>query len=358
MSHRPQHSSSSNSSTGWSALSDEEDDDLSPHVTIEGENTYLDPYYGEGSLQPSLHPASPLLYARRPSSTNHRSTIPVLHRRGSSISSPLAGPVKSPKSAPLSALTTVDDLDDVPPISLSSSLSSNSSRKATLRPVKTDVPHAHDSNDDQASKRRSRNRTSLPAYFSLLQVSPSSPSSSGSSISPTSRQALTNVSQSLRTSPTTPRSAHPLLDLTPAHGGSGSTRPASAVEATPRGRSQRRDPDPRSTSGRRSQGRSPPRQSSRAPHDQAGLGSQVHVRLESVEKVFEWVTTTPVVDNTGRGRTVTRRNSSPPKPVKHEICRDAGALKEMYARSKQQAVLDGEDVEELKRRDTVRGQVR
>ncbi|THH26603.1 hypothetical protein EUX98_g7583 [Antrodiella citrinella] len=348
--HRAHHSisSSSNSSTGWSALSDEEEDDSSsPHVNIEGESAFNDAY-GEGSLKSSLHPHSALLYARRPSSTNHRSTIPLLHRRTSSQSSPLAVPVKSPLSGPASSLSVEDDLSDVPSFSLCSSVSSTRSRRDTVRPNVIE----DNSEDSTVSKRRSRNRTSLPAYFSLLQ-SPSSPPSSRSS---GSRQALASLSQSLRTSPTTPRTAHPILNLTHAHA-EASSRPTAAIESTPRGRLQRRDPEARSVSGRRSLGRSPPRRSSRTeassppPYRQqhAVLGSQARARLDSVEKVFEWVSHSPVASGAIRGRTVTRRNSSP--PPKHEIFRDPGAARDLHEKCKQEDVMDDEEAGRIRRED-------
>ena len=366
-SHRAHHSvsSSSNSSTGWSALSDEEEEEAAsyPHVAIEGENAYPDTY-GDGSMKSLLHPNSALLYARRPSSTNHRSTIPLLHRRASSTSSPMAAPVRSPLSLPVS---TEDELSDVPSISLSSSVSSTRSRKDTVRPIRIDPVTPQETAEDSTvtNKRRSRNRTSLPAYFSLLQLSPSSPPpTSHSSSSPNSRQALANLSQSLRTSPTTPRTAHPLLNLTHAHAETQS-RPASGVDSTPRGRLERRDPEARSASGRRSLGRSPPRQPSRVQasspspcrHHHTALGSQARARLDSVEKVFEWVSNSPVASGVARGRTVTRRNSSPPaKPLKHEMGRDN--TRDLYARCKQQAVVDDEDAEGMRKREEVRGRRR
>ncbi|TCD66197.1 hypothetical protein EIP91_001692, partial [Steccherinum ochraceum] len=375
--HRAHHSvsSSSNSSTGWSALSDEEDDEAAyPPVSIEGEGAYSADAYGEGSFKSSLHPNSALLYARRPSSTNHRSTIPLLHRRASSTSSPLVAPIKSPLSAPATTFTTEDDLSDVPPISLSSSLSSTRSRKDTVRPIKIERrrPVQDGAEDASASsKRRSRNRTSLPAYFSLLQLSPSSPpASSHSSTSPGSRQALASLSQSLRTSPTTPRTANPLLNLSHAHAET-SSRPSSTVEGTPRGRLQRRDPEARSASGRRSLGRSPPRQQSSAQasspspcrHHHTGIiGSQARARLDSVEKVFEWVSHSPVAaSGVARGRTVTRRNSSPPaKPVKHELGQGHGAVRDLYARCIDQPVVDDQEADGLgpRRQEGVRGRRR
>ncbi|KAH8106875.1 hypothetical protein BXZ70DRAFT_903686 [Cristinia sonorae] len=364
--HRAQYSisSSSTSSAGWSALSDEEDEDASyPHVNIEGENSFVPEGYGEGSLKSSLHPHSALLYARRPSTTNHRSTIPLLHKRASSTSSPLTAPVKSPLRVPLSSPTAEDDLSDVPPMSLSSSVSSTRSRKDTVRPAKKDTvsASAHDASEDPtvSNKRRTRNRTSLPAYFSLLQMSPSSPPTSQSSSSSNSRQALANLSQSLRASPATPRLAHPLLHTAHAHAEPAS-RSATTVETTPRGRFERRNPETRSISGRRSLGRSPPRQPSRTKASSPSpcrhhppLGSQARARLDSVEKVFEWVSNSP---SHLRGRTVTRRNSSPPaKPNKRELAKDTGAVRDLYTRCMQQAVLDDEEMQRPRRKEDIRG---
>ncbi|KAI0073523.1 hypothetical protein K474DRAFT_1710650 [Panus rudis PR-1116 ss-1] len=355
--HRARHSvsSSSNSSVGWSALSEDEDDFSGSRVGVAGE---APEFLGSASSVRSsssaaylLKPPSALSYARRPSATNHSSTIPLLHRRtSSSTSSLLATSVNSARSH-FADYSAEDDMSDAPSASVASSVSSIRSRKNTMRPTSF-IETRQETNT--VSIKRKRDRTSLPAYFSLLQVSPSSPPSSTSGRSPrslASLQTLTNISRSLQSSPTTPRIAHPVISLTTATAHSSITS-ATNMESTPRGRVRRRDPDGRSASNRRSSERSPPRHltnvhrqyrehSPSFVHHRHDHDAQVRARLNSVEKVADWVASSPVV---GRPPTSRRNSSPPPKPKYEQMMRESGMefglVGQLYSSSLQHAVVD------------------
>lgn len=276
-------SSSSASSVSWSALTDEEDD---INVGVEDESSmFNDAYIYEGSSKSSslVHVAksagsSGLSYARRPSTTNHRSTIPSLHRRTSSSSSSGLAP-----GVPQSANSAEDD-----------SFSAASSEF----PAEHDLDFLGEQESGTVSQKpkRTRNRASLPAYFSLLQVS--SPH----------RQSPISTSVGSRASPPTPKLAFATGTMTCASkvksfiSASGSSP---AMQATPRGRP--REAGTSRSRSRQSRSRSRSRNLSRPAH----LQSESHLRdrmdsRSSVEKVFDW-SCAPAV----RGRTAVRRNSSP-----------------------------------------------
>lgn len=261
--HRAQHSisSSSNSSTSWSGVTEEDENE---HFVYGGESTDM---LSEGSKSPGY--LSGLFYARRPAPTNHRAIVPMLHRHATSSSASSLGVPHSVPS-PFYA-STEDDASSVCMSELS----------------------LHDENEREGtpSQRRKRNRASLPAYFSLLQGASTGPSS------PMSRSrkgpsALQSISRSLQASPTTPKVAHATVVL---------TNVEAHIENTPRGRGRRRerDPEARSASSRRSTARSPLR------HHH--LSAVQRARIDSVEKVAEWVSSSPVINIPGR------RNSSPPR---------------------------------------------
>ena len=340
------HSSSSNSSVGWSALSDDEvDSDSHPH--IEGDNRHsLDFLANPSSLRSLGHLFKPnaLSYARRPSATNHHSTIPLLHRRTSSTSATPATVPSPPPQLTHSSLTE----DDVSSVASSSSLRS---RLDIFRRIPLDDMSHSSSDHDQGtlSPKPKRNRASLPAYFSLLQTAPGSPPSSfHSKRSPSSIQTLTAVSRSLHSSPPTPWSAQPVVDLT--HPQPDPVATPATVETTPRGRGRKRDPDRRSASSRRSTHRSPPRPlpsdlERPSPTCSHTDDPSVRARLDSLEKVMDWVSSSPVIY--GRGRTVTRRNSSPlPKPKYEGPIGSGGGfatVADMYRSSLQHAVIDDDE---------------
>lgn len=284
-------------------------------------------------------------YARRPSSTNNRSTVPLLLRHSSGTTattssasasaSSFGGPAsgKSMPSPLYTPFSSVDGTDDDAASSLC--LSEEGDRQS----------HAS-STPDQQRRRKTRNRASLPAYFSLLQsqASPSAAhSSTGAATSPAGKghwrapSALMQLSRSLQAaSPTTPRVSHatvviPATDFS--HANSPVTSPAvprrddtqpqlSAEEMMEerergRGRPRKRETDLRSASSRRERqsGRSPPprdrdredRHAVERERERTLMSAAQRARIDSVEKVAEWVSSSPVAAAGWRGRT--RRRS-------------------------------------------------
>lgn len=261
--------SSSSSSVSWSVFTDAEDDEpvvgIDDHSGYEGDSV-------EGGVDASIrsigshHSAKPssLMYTRRPSTTNHHSMIPLLHRRTSSSSS--LGHIPPP---------TDDELDFAHE-------ASHHSRHEL--PISAREPEK-DASTVTSKTKKSRNRASLPAYFSLLQIS-----------SPQRSQALpppeSTVSHNPRPSPPTPKLASLLT--------ASSLR--SALESTPRGR--RREPEPLQYPHSRSRSRT--RQNTMPSESRGRQDSR-----GSVEQVFDW-SCAPL----SRGRPTARRNSSPlPKMV-------------------------------------------
>ncbi|TFY61898.1 hypothetical protein EVJ58_g4222 [Rhodofomes roseus] len=123
--HKSRHSisSSSTSSAIWSVSTEEEDELASagPDEELLGSAVYG--AEGAKSADPLLYPYPPrgqgLSYARRPSGTNQRSTIPTLNRHASATSSPFAGSTGSPRSAPPPYSPTEEEFPDVPQTSTS-----------------------------------------------------------------------------------------------------------------------------------------------------------------------------------------------------------------------------------------------
>ncbi|RPD66629.1 hypothetical protein L226DRAFT_455248 [Lentinus tigrinus ALCF2SS1-7] len=354
--HRVRHSesSSSNSSVSWSALEDDYDED-GPSI-VNGANGD-DEYYSvhpdylatDATSKPSLSRNGPssLAYTRRPSTTNNRSTIPTLHHRNSSASTPSTGSTGVSRSIPYDC-PSEDDFSDVQPSS-SSICSGRRGRKSEGAPsINEDNEHG----EDTVTGKKRRNRASLPAYFSLLVSTSTTPRShKGPS-------ALSMLSRSLQnsTSPPTPRIAHPVVDTTTAFALPQSARVTKAQSpnavAAPRGRSSRRDPDGRSLSSRRSPSRSPrPRAH---PHQSA----HTRARLDSMEKVADWVAHSPVVAAGVRAarQLAQRRNSSPPPLPKFERLhlRDSGVEFDAAHLS----CAFAEDEEEDAREETRRGRRR
>ncbi|EKM55061.1 uncharacterized protein PHACADRAFT_255400 [Phanerochaete carnosa HHB-10118-sp] len=270
--HRPRYSlsSSSASSAGWSSVTTDDDDD-DPYVYTEQIDMLAD-----GSKSPGY--LSGLVYARRPSATNHRSIVPTVHRHTSAVSSSASSSgVSRGLPSPFYA-STEDDASSVCISELSL-------------------------HEDDASARRKAKRTSLPAYFSLLQSSSVKPSSGLTASSPRrTPSTLQAISRSLHASPTTPTVSHATVVLTnaEAHIESTTTSPISRG----RGRRRERDSDIRSSSSRRSTARSPPRH----------LSAAQRARVDSIEKVAEWVSSSPVI-----ALAPGRRNSSPQRKPKYEF---------------------------------------
>ncbi|KAF9469271.1 hypothetical protein BDZ94DRAFT_368359 [Collybia nuda] len=274
-------SSSSASSTSWSALTDEEDNDVA--VGITGEYSFHDSgdsLYEGSSKSPnftySMRPSA-LSYTRRPSGINNHSTVPHLHKRTSS------GHVHEiPRSAPLQSHLSTDDDGAYSDFGLSSRDESDA-----------DVQSSKDASTSSRSK-RTRNRASLPAYFSLLQMSNPSDDKRSSPVSSSSGNTIA------RRSPPTPKV--PLAGLSHA---------SLVSHATPRGR--RRAPGEVPDGGRSissSKSRSRPRNAlpdfSPRPFRER-LDSKA-----SIEKVLDWSS----APGLARGRATIRRSSSPtPKMI-------------------------------------------
>ncbi|KAG1756410.1 uncharacterized protein EDB91DRAFT_1212934 [Suillus paluster] len=251
-------SSSSTSSASWSLFTDAEEEG---YASV-GDVSLDSGVSGDGFARSAgfLHPckSSGLSYTRQPSATNNHSTIPLLHRRTSSTSSSGFGQVHS------SAEDDADSMSDLPR-SFNEKLSEQERERHKLTVT--------------SKSKKTRNRASLPAYFSLLQVSSAQRSSP-----PPSSSSGNTVN---RVSPPTPK----LASLLAVSG----FRPA--LEATPRGR--RREPDVSQSS--RSNSRSRARQQTLVPGPRERQDSR-----SSVEQVFDW-TCAPLP----RGRPSVRRNSSP-----------------------------------------------
>jgi hypothetical protein len=163
-------SSSSASSTSWSLLTDQEEDDF--HLNVESDSHDQDSGYEPSTKSVHIHPVLPsgLSYARRPSGTNNRSTVPLLHRRTSS-SSDTAHVHGVPRSAPIHLLTSAVPFLAQDDESYSSDISIPSDRP---RRPDNNRTKQKDSTITTTKAKRHRNRASLPAYFSLLQMSGSS----------------------------------------------------------------------------------------------------------------------------------------------------------------------------------------
>ena len=269
-------SSSSASSASRSFTDDEEDH----FASGSSDHDVSDGIYDGNSKSVTI--PSGLSYARRPSGTNNSSTVPHPHRR---ISSDSFAPVKNiPRSVPIYSHSQADDdyfdIGSLPEDAVDADESDVLSDQDWYR-VKSKY---------QASKtsKRSRNRGSLPACFSLLQTT--SPKDNRSS------PVLSSSSGNTIASPPTPKARFGNI-LSQAQN-------PSAVFSTPRGR--RRDPvnsraarrtvDPSESASR--SGTRPlvieesSRLAERSPTDLKG----------STEKLVDW---------SHRGRATLRRNSSP-----------------------------------------------
>lgn len=286
-------SSISSSSCGV-ATDDEDEEDLRPFVSGDfGSMDPSDPDFGLKS--PQLLPSA-LSYARRPSGTNNPYAAPHLHRRTSSSMSPrhMRG---YPRSAPISSSTLVDDDETFSDIGFSSwdgldtddvEIYSEKDWDATVQPKYS----------GEAKSKRTRNRASLPACFSLLQKM-ASPSKDARS-SPVSSSSANTIA---RPSPPTPKLS--LVDAL-AHVHIATSGPLTSVHTTPRGR--RREAD-KSRSSRRS-GSSHSRSRSRRVYAEGSpIFSEGPKFVPPEEEPFDWVA---AAELPRRGREALRRNSSPP----------------------------------------------
>lgn len=190
-------SSSSASSTSWSLLTDDEDDDAIHHFGSGSSDHDVSDGIYDGSSKSANIPSG-LSYARRPSGTNNSSTVPYPHRRICSDSA--YGSVRGiPRSVPVYANSLADDDENYFGIG---SLPEN-----TLNTDDSDLPSEQDwyqakpKCQGAKTSKRSRNRASLPACFSLLQMS----SSKDIRSSPVSSSSGNTIA---RQSPPTPKLTH------------------------------------------------------------------------------------------------------------------------------------------------------
>ncbi|KAH9956614.1 hypothetical protein BC827DRAFT_1157680 [Russula dissimulans] len=200
----------------------------------------------EDALLRSHHDA--LSYARRPSSTNTHSTIPLLYRHSSSSTT------TTHSSTGHSTNSAEDDSD----ISGPTSSSHHHRRRSYGTPLRLPAPLTTADVPEATVTSRRRNRASLPSYFSLLTLGAPNAKSS----LPLSPPRSSVETARMRPSPTNPRLSHPTIDNTHAVAG---TSPSSVpfLTSNPEAyRGRRREPGsptrarPRSPSRSRSHSRS------------------------------------------------------------------------------------------------------
>lgn len=319
-------SSSSASSTSWSVVTDEEDEDGA--FIVGSDRDSADFLHDGTSKSPSiyLNPRSRLSYARRPSGMNNRSTVPHLHRRTSSGSSSghVGGDARSVPNT-FSHTSAEDDdsqsdfgFDDEP--SLESSFMPAQSAP-DYRYTGTEKEKQFQHNTITSKTKRSRNRASLPAYFSLLQM----PSSSSDAAHRASLSSSGKTIAATRPSPPTPKLS--LAGLTISGSTSLTAPPTPSAHATPRGRRRGTGGMVESLSSSKNR-YSSSRSHSRTRERQATLTNKLPPAVDddstplilprsrfgsknSAETVFDW-SSVPGLPPPARGRTSIRRNSSPP----------------------------------------------
>ncbi|EAU88785.2 hypothetical protein CC1G_01158 [Coprinopsis cinerea okayama7 len=264
-------------SNHWSLVDEDDDPYARGEYAVRADSIY-DASSKSASYVYAVMPSA-LSYARRPSGTNNYSTVPQVHQRNSSASSPAPINRRTARGAPRSA----------PNYSHSSSTD-----EEDFSDYCRDVADDADSERDSASRsRRARNRTSLPACFSLLQIQSSAASPKEAvKISPVSSSSARTIA---RASPPTPK--HPKSDTLSKWQ---FPRPPNLTQDTPRGR--RRDADHSTSSRRSSVSRSRSRHVRRLESPRP-VGNAQRSHLDDVEQVS---------DCRPRGRTSIRRDSSPP----------------------------------------------
>ncbi|KAF8637329.1 hypothetical protein AX17_002830 [Amanita inopinata Kibby_2008] len=329
-------SSSSASSTSWSITTDDEDED--PALGVSTEYNQLDgiEQVSEGNTKPisNVHPLWPaaLSYARLPSGTNNRSTVPQLHKRTASGS---PGHVRViPRSAPIySHPSSAEEEEGCSDFGFSSREGLHANENSH---------HPFSDNDRTLSvtkSRRTRNRVSLPACFSLLQVSSSAQEARSSPVSSSSGNTIA------RPSPPTPKlvlsTGHTLSDIMALSPG----QSLAALQATPRGR--RRVPGNSRTSRRLDHPSSPSRSRSRMYGDAPCMteammdvaGHRPGMR-DKVEEVLNWSSEPSV----SRGRNAIRRNSSPPPKMQLSTLESEASTR---MRAKLRGRLRAEDLDDF-----------
>ncbi|KAH9989081.1 hypothetical protein BJV74DRAFT_458116 [Russula compacta] len=150
-----------------------------------------------------LRPHDALSYARRPSSTNTHSTIPLLYRHSSSST--------THSSTGHSTNSAEEDSD----ISGPTSSSHHHRRRSYGVPLRPPAPLPTSEVPEATVTSRKRNRASLPAYFSLLTLGAPHARSSLTMSPPRSSVETARA----RPSPTSPRLSRPTIDNTHALAG-------------------------------------------------------------------------------------------------------------------------------------------
>ncbi|KAG6868832.1 hypothetical protein C0993_009714 [Termitomyces sp. T159_Od127] len=262
---RHHHSVSTSSASSWSAVTDDEDEP-SPGLSnyhakafYESADSLYDAKPPQNHLD-TIKPSSALSYARRPSGTNNRSMVSNPHPRTTSTHVH-----DIPRSAPLHSHLSTDDDGVYSDVGFSSRDESEPEFLVTKL---------------GSSQKSKRSRASLPAYFSLLQMT-------GKRVSPVSSSSNHTIS---RISPPTPKVALASINL---------------PRSTPRGRRRVADNERAIRSSGESISRSPsrPRRIS-ARFSAAGLSC-------SREADDEDALDRSSVPGLTRGRPTVRRNSSP-----------------------------------------------
>ncbi|KAF9651481.1 hypothetical protein BDM02DRAFT_3267102 [Thelephora ganbajun] len=275
------------------------------------------------------HPSSGLNYARRPSSTNWHSTIPrprLVRASDSGASSPVRSSVGAPQSAPSLAL---------PPTPPSSGADDELSdgvndRESTIRVNTSSLTRKNISPFTKTSASKKRNRASLPAYFSLLALTSSSPGKQSSQRIPSTAGGVNtsrNISRSspyMKTAPSTSAITPTTVHANQSDSSSPAFEQASLRGRAERGRSRHQGPDSSTSPGARNDSRnrslsrlctvaSPSRSSATAvvsvsPCPPTSRRRYRGRRIGSHEKVSDWVSTS--IDPESRLRSRSRRYSN------------------------------------------------
>jgi hypothetical protein len=344
-------SSSSASSTAWSLTDEDEDDSaLAVYSDREFDSSYdgipKSPHYT------SSNNSSQLFYARLPSGTNNRNAYTHLHHRTSSSSfsaqsAPKSIPIRSPPSTEDEASFSdgLSSREDDEELLYSMDIAGRSTSDYSQTDDDEPSPRLETKLDDTLTKKtkRSQNRASLPAYFSLLQM-PSNESQPRNSMA-SSGQTITAYT---RHSPATPKLSLSGLSTSGLPMSSLTAPPTAVMHSIPRGRrrtalhfsdsrTSSRDPSGRSSS--RSRPRTRARQSSaihasEVPFQRANASTlpvAPHDAPESSSPVFDWALVSSEARAAARGRTIVRRNSSPP-PAKVTMSAEDFSFEEVVSR--------------------------
>ncbi|KAH8826928.1 hypothetical protein DL96DRAFT_1222210 [Flagelloscypha sp. PMI_526] len=284
--------SSSASSTCWSAT-DDEDGEGSAGYTSDyryPDETVIEPHSKPINFMPLPRRSSHMSFARRPSGLNNPGKTRNTAERSLSSSSSIIGTIHGePRSAPIQSHFHPPSSEDELFSDVSAAEEEQHSSYRDKKPIQ--------------KSRRTKNRASLPAYFSLLAFKAAvSPPLSNNSNSNSSSNTLS------RGSPPTPR-----VDLSVAHA---ITTSAAPLGAAPRGRRKVIDRSERADSASSSRDHS-----MTYGHDSLHVsapcsGARQLATHSSVEQIFDWSTT--VAQHAPP--TNIRRNSSPP-PNKMEFSR-------------------------------------